>query len=121
MNAQLRTIYPYTAYSVSAADRLTRAVVEAAAVWHEAGRSLTDCETAIANALDAKDTATAAQLEYARIGAVTQREHAFQYVYLLVCGHRSADYWEGLASNGMRYRIVWSGPAIAQISIIPQN
>lgn len=111
----------YTAYHTAAADRLTRAVVEAAAVWHEAGRCLTDCENAIVTAHEADDTALAASLEYARLDAVTHREHAYQYVFILVCSFKHADSWEGLASNGLRYRIVWSGPIIGQISIIPQG
>lgn len=111
----------YTAYHTAAADRLTRAVVEAAAVWHEAGRCLTDCENAIDAAHEADDTQTAAALEYSRASAITQREYAYQYVFLLVCGFVRPDTWEGLASNGLRYRVVWAGPLISQISIIPQN
>jgi hypothetical protein len=111
----------YTAYSLAAADRLTRAIVEAAAVWHEAGRCLTDCEHAIETAHDAADTTTVDALEYSRASAITQREYAFQYVFILVCSFARPDAWEGLASNGQRYRVAWSGPIIGQISIIPQN
>jgi hypothetical protein len=123
MSARLRaSAYPYTAYHIpAAASRFEAAVIEAACVWHEASRNLTDVGNALETANDDGDERLAHMLEFAKDSAMTYCEYAFQQVRALVCAFEKPDSWEGLASNGLRYRVNWSGPIIAQISIIPQN
>lgn len=119
MSAPLRAT-AYTAYNVHG-SRIKAAILDAAGVWHDAGRNVTDCESAVELAKEADNEPLAVMLEYMRLDAVAHREHAFWNVYTLVCGYREPGEWEGVASNGMRYRVVWSGPRIAQISIVLQN
>ena len=110
----------YTPYNVGR-SRIKAAILDAAGVWYEARRNVTDCENAIEMALDAGNDLLAVMLEYARLDAVAHREHAYWNVYTLVCGYAEPDEWEGIASNGVHFTVVWSGPAISQISIIPQS
>lgn len=121
MTAQPLRHSAYTAHHVASADRFTRAVLNAAGVWHDASRSLTDAENALANAREDGDDVSAAMLEYDRASRADHAEYAYQQVRTLVCGFRQADSWEGLAANGHRYRVVWSGPTLALLSIVPQN
>lgn len=110
----------YTTYNVHG-SRIKTAILEAACVWHEAGRNITDCEKAIENADEADDAAQSAALEYARLDAVAHREHAYWSVYTLVCGFSEPDEWKGVASNGMQYLVVWSAKPLNHVSIIPQS
>lgn len=110
----------YTAHSVGG-SRIKAAILDAAGVWHDAGRNITDCETAIELATAADNEPLAAMLDYARLDAVAHREHAYWNVYTLVCGYAEPDEWEGTAANGMRYRVVWSASPLNHLSIVPQN
>jgi hypothetical protein len=110
----------YTAHNVGR-SRIKTAILNAAGAWYEARSRVTDCETAIANAAESDDGVLITALEYDRLDAVAHREHAYWQVYTMVCGYQHPDEWDGLANNGVYFLVVWSGPAIAQISIIPQN
>jgi hypothetical protein len=121
MSARLRAS-AYTAYHVTAAaSRFEAAVIEAACVWHEASRNLTDVGNALETANEAGEERLAHMLEFAKDSAMTYAEYAFQQVRALVCAFEKPDSWEGLASNGMRYRVSWSAAPLCLISIIPQN
>jgi hypothetical protein len=122
MTRQTLRASAYRAYHIrAAASRFEAAVIEAACVWHEASRNLTDVGNALETANEAGEERLAHMLEFAKDSAMTYAEYAFQQVRALVCAFEKPDSWEGLASNGMRYRVSWSAAPLCLISIIPQN
>jgi hypothetical protein len=120
MKALRAAAYPYTAHNVGR-SRIRTAIIEAAGAWYEAGRNVTDCENALADAVEHDNAMLIVALEYARLDAVAHREHAYWTVYTMVCGGADPDDWTGLASNGVRFCVVWSGKPLCHISIIPQS
>jgi hypothetical protein len=121
MSARLRAS-AYTAYHVTAAaSRFEAAVIEAACVWHEASRNLTDAKNSLRGAKERGNEFEIAVQEYAVDSARTYAEHEYQQLHLLVCGFAKPDHWQGKASNGHYYLVKWSGPIIAQVSIDIQS
>lgn len=113
--------YPlYTPQDVGR-SRIKTAILEAAGAWYEARRNVTDCENALADAVEHDNAMLIVALEYARLDAVAHREHAYWQVYTLACHGAEPDEWEGLASNGVRFCVVWSGKPLCLISIVPQS
>jgi hypothetical protein len=122
MSARLRaSAYPsYTAQNVGR-SRIRTAIIEAAGAWYEARRNVTDCENALADAVEHDNAMLMVALEYARLDAVAHREHAYWQVYTLACGGKEPDEWEDVASNGVYFCVRWGGAEIGQISILVQD
>lgn len=106
-----------TAFTV---DRLTRAVIEAAGVWHEANRCLTDAGIALDAAIARGTPAEIAMMEHNKANAFTAAEYAYQQVNDLVKHTEKPKSWSEVAANGIRYLVTWS-PWQKRASILPEN